>query len=194
MKNTIRNKFARLAGSAIAAFVLMGSAFTADAAAYIKIGDIKGEAADTDHKEWIDILSVSQSITRGEGLTGQSRRRGDVVLGDIVCVKELDKSSPKLAEAVCTGAIIPSIEIELTRPVPNADGTTGRVVYLRYELKNVMITSYSVNGSAQGEDVPMEDFSLNFEEIKVTYTEQDKDTGQAKGNVEYSWKVEEGEK
>jgi len=35
--------------------------------------------------------------------------------------------------------------------------------------------------------------SLNFEEIKVTYTECDPSTGKAKGNVEYSWKVEEGE-
>jgi len=33
---------------------------------------------------------------------------------------------------------------------------------------------------------------LNFEEIKVTYTECDS-SGQSKGNVEYSWKVEEGE-
>jgi type VI protein secretion system component Hcp len=57
-----------------------------------------------------------------------------------------------------------------------------------------MVTSYSISGSAQGEDVPTEQFSLNFEEIKVTYTEQDKATGQPKGNVEYSWKVEEGTK
>jgi len=39
----------------------------------------------------------------------------------------------------------------------------------------------------------MEDLSLNFEEIKVTYTETD-NTGKKKGNVEYSWKVEEGKK
>ena len=34
--------------------------------------------------------------------------------------------------------------------------------------------------------------SLNFEEIKVTYTETDS-KGSKKGNVEYTWKVEEGE-
>ena len=38
----------------------------------------------------------------------------------------------------------------------------------------------------------METFSLNFEEIKVTYTEVDR-TGATKGNVEYNWKVEEAE-
>ena len=38
----------------------------------------------------------------------------------------------------------------------------------------------------------MEDFALNFEKIKVTYTEADNE-GKSKGNVEYSWKVEAGE-
>lgn len=54
-----------------------------------------------------------------------------------------------------------------------------------------MVTSYNVGGSGQSEEVPMEDFSLNFEQIKVTYTENDS-TGKKKGNVEYEWKVEEG--
>jgi type VI protein secretion system component Hcp len=66
----------------------------------------------------------------------------------------------------------------------------GRVTYYKYELTNVMVTSYSISGT--GDDIPMEDFSLNYEEIKVTYTENDS-AGKSKGNVEYSWKVEEGE-
>ena len=192
MKNTISTKITRLAGSALAALVLMGSALTAEAAGYMKLGDIKGEATDNEHKEWIEVLSFAQSIVRGGGLTGQSRRRGDVILDDIVCVKELDKSSPKLAESICTGMIFPLVEIEFTKATTNADGTAGRVTYYKYELTNVMVTSYNISGSAQGEEVPTEQFSLNFEEIKVTYTEVDKQTGANKGNVEYSWKVEEG--
>lgn len=194
MKTTISNTFARLAGSALAALTLLGSAFTADAAAFMKLGDIKGEATDSQHKDWIIIESMSQGIVRGGGLTGQSRRRGDVVLEDITCTKELDKSSPKIAEAVCTGRVIPLIEIVLTRPTQNADGSSGRVTYLKYELKNVLVTSYNIGGAGQSESVPSESFSLNFEEIKVTYTELDKGTGSSKGNVEYTWKVEEGTK
>ena len=42
--------------------------------------------------------------------------------------------------------------------------------YYRYELKNVFVTSYSTSGdSSGGETVPVEQFSLNYEEIKVTY-------------------------
>ena len=158
-------------------------------AAYIKFDGVDGEAKDKEHKGWSDLSSFSQGMTQpGGGATGPTRRRGDVILDDLSCAKEIDKASPKLAEAVCNGKIYPKVEIELTASTTDA----GRVTYYRYELKNVMITSYNISGSGQSEDVPMEDFALNFEEIKVTYTETES-SGKSKGNVEYSWKVEEGE-
>ena len=158
-------------------------------AAYIKFDGVDGEAQDKDHKSWSDLSSFQQGISQpGRGATGSTRRRGDVILDDVHCTKELDKSSPKLAEAVCKGKVFPKVEIHATASTSDA----GRATYYAYELKNVMVTSYDISGSGQGEDVPMENFSLNFEEIKVTYTEFDK-AGKKKGNVEYCWKVEEGE-
>ncbi len=158
-------------------------------AAYIKFDGVDGEAQDKDHKGWSDIASFSQGLHQpGGAATGATRRRGDVIMDDIAVSKELDKASPKISEAVCKGKVFPKVEIQLTASYTDA----GRVTYYAYELKNVLVTSYNIGGSGQSEDVPMEDFSLNFEEIKVTYTEVD-NTGKKKGNVEYSWKVEEGE-
>lgn len=173
--------------NAIAAGSLM---LTAQSAAYIKFDGVDGESQDKDHKAWSDLLSFSQGVHQpGGDATGQSRRRGDVILEDIVCVKELDKSSPKIAESVMTGKVFPSLTVNFTR-----DTDQGRVTYYRYELTNVLVTSYSVNIQVDesGNDVPVEQFSLNYEEIKVTYTETD-EAGRKKGNVEYSWKVEKGE-
>ncbi len=158
-------------------------------AAYIKFDGVDGEAQDKDHKGWSDIASFNQGLSQpGGAATGPTRRRGDVILDDVAVSKELDKASPKIAEAVCKGKVFPKVEIHLTASYTDA----GRVTYYAYELKNVLVTSYNIGGSGQSEDVPMEDFSLNFEEIKVTYTEAD-NTGKKKGNVEYTWKVEEGE-
>ena len=84
--------------------------------------------------------------------------------------------------------MFPKVEIHITASYTDS----GRVTYYAYELKNVQVTSYNISGSGQSEDVPAEDFSLNFEEIKVTYTECD-EKGKSKGNIEYTWKVEEGE-
>jgi len=158
-------------------------------AAYIKFDGLEGEAQDKEHKSWSDLASFSQGLTQpGGASTGPTRRRGDVVVEDIHATKELDKASPKIAEAVCKGKVFPKVDIHLTASYTDA----GRVTYYAYELKNVLVTSYNISGSGQSEDVPTEDFSLNFEEIKVTYTEAD-NTGNSKGNVEYNWKVEEGE-
>jgi type VI secretion system secreted protein Hcp len=156
-------------------------------AAYIKFDGIEGEAKDDKHKGWSDLASFSQLITKpGQG-TGATRRRGDVILEDLTCVKELDKASPKLAERVCTGKVFPKVEIHVTASYTDSN----RVTYYAYELKNVQIVSYQVSGAGQSDDVPMEEFALNFEEIKVTYTEND-NAGKKKGNIEYTWKVEEG--
>jgi len=158
-------------------------------AAYIKFDGVDGEAQDKDHKGWSDIISFSQPMHQpGRASTGATRRRGDVVLEDIAITKELDKASPKLAESMCKGKVFPKVEIQLTASYTDA----GRTTYYAYELKNVLVTRYMIGGSGQSEEVPTEEFGLNFEEIKVTYTECD-NTGKKKGNVEYSWKVEEGE-
>ena len=158
-------------------------------AAYIKFDGVDGEAQDKDHKGWSDILSFGQGVRQpGGGSTGATRRRGDVILDDISVTKELDKSSPKIAESVCKGKVYPKVEIHLTASYTDA----GRQTYYAYELKNTLVTSYNISGSGQSESVPTEDLSMNFEEIKVTYTECDSN-GKTKGNVEYSWKVEEGE-
>ena len=158
-------------------------------AAYIKFDGVDGEAQDKDHKNWSDLASFSQGLMQpGGASTGPTRRRGDVIVEDISANKELDKASPKIAEAVCLGKVFPKVDIHLTASYTDA----GRVTYYAYELKNVLVTSYNISGSGQSEDVPMEDFTLNFEEIKVTYTEAD-EKGSKKGAVEYAWKVEAGE-
>lgn len=181
--------------------------------AYVKFEGIDGESQNEGHEGWSEIVSFSQGIDLpGGGATGATRLRGDVAFEDFVVVKQLDKASPKLAEAICKGKVFPKVEIHLTGP---SGGSTCQGTFYVYELKNVMITSYKVSGSnplayaliapapgitmpsagpfiVQAVDAPMEEISLNFEEIKVTYTECDS-SGLAKGNIEYSWKVEEAE-
>lgn len=167
--------------------LLFSLALPASAAVFVKFDGIDGESTDANHVGWSDVLSVSESIRMPDGgATGQSRRRGDVIFDDIVLKKELDKTSVKLREKLARGEVIPKVEIEIT-------GTYGgaRATYFKYELKNVQITSFDVNASGADGSVPTEQMSLNFEEIKWTYTEFD-DTGSSQGNVEATWKIEEG--
>ena len=157
-------------------------------AAYIKFDGIDGESKGKGYEKWSDLDSFSQAIHKtGSGATGAARRRGTIILEDLQCSKLMDKSSPKIAEAVCLGKVFPKVEIRLATSSVN----TGRENYYKYELKNVMVTSYQVAGGSQ--DKPQETFSLNFEEIKTTYTEMD-EKGAKKGDVAFGWKVEQGVK
>ena len=159
-------------------------------ALFIKFDGVDGEAKDDAHKGWSDLLSFSWGLHKaGAGATGQTRRRGVVTVEDVVCTKEYDKSSPKLAEAVCSGKIFPKVEIHNTTTY----GDGNRAVFMKIEMKNVMVSSQSVAAAGAGDAVPSESFSLNFEEVKQTYIEYDAKGGK-KGNVEMTWKVEEGTK
>jgi type VI secretion system secreted protein Hcp len=159
-------------------------------ALFIKFDGVDGEANDKDHKAWSNLLSFSWGLHKaGAGATGATRRRGVVTVEDVVISKEYDKSSPKLAESVCMGKIFPKVEIHDTTTY----GDGNRAVFLKYELKNVMVSSHNVSAAGGGDAVPHETISLNFEEVKQTYVEYDAKGGK-KGNVEMNWKVEEGTK
>jgi type VI secretion system secreted protein Hcp len=154
-------------------------------AAFIKFDGVDGESKDESHQGWSDLTSFVQGIEAPSASTATGRRRREAVAEDIHCSKDLDKSSPKLAEAVFKHKLFPKVEIHVTRASASA-GTEE--LYYAYELKKVLVTSYTVSESSQGSQVPREEFSLGFEEIKVTYTEYG-DDGSSLGNVEYSWNL-----
>ncbi len=149
----------------------------------VSFGDIEGESEDIDHEGWIDLLSFKQGQYIPASSIGAAAGRASSVFEEIAMGKELDKASPKLAEAVSLGKILPKVDVHVTRALP--DGT--RVTYYAYELKNIVLTSYRVRGTT-GIDIPLEDVSLSFEQIKVTYTKYD-DSGRYESIVEYDWDV-----
>jgi type VI secretion system secreted protein Hcp len=152
---------------------------------FVRYDGVDGESQDKDHDKWIDGLAMEWGASQaGAGASGQSRRRGDAVIDDLVLTFNYDKATPKLAEALLKGKVFPKLEIEFTADFGQQE------TYLRYELTNVFLTSYNVSGAAD-EGPPTVVVANNFEEIKVTYTEYDSE-GNSQGNVEYSWKVEKG--
>ena len=158
-------------------------------AAFAKYDGIDGEAIDANHDKWIDILSIDWGAHKpGGGATGQSRRRGGAVLEDLTLTIEYEKAAPKLQEKCLKGEVIPKLELELTSTYGGS-----RATYLKYELTNVMVTSYQTNASGNDDaGPPTVVIGNNFEEIKVTYTEYD-EAGSSKGNVETEFKVGVGE-
>ncbi len=145
------------------------------AGAYLKLGDIKGESTDNDHKDWIIIESMSapaaEVLPNSDGTCRVGlRQRGDTTLGDIVVVRELDKSSTKLQEAVCNGTSYGEATVDLV----SAARPGSKPGALRYTLLDVFVENYRITAgtNARGEVVPMESFSLNYGAVRFEYLPQ----------------------
>lgn len=158
----MKKLFALGAAGALAFGLAISSPAPADAAGYLKIGDIKGESTDDKHKDWINLLSYSW----GEPAAGRDAASG-LPTGKrqhkpLTITKHVDKASPMLQQAATSGKVIKEMEIVL----PNDDPAQAkRMPYLKYELKDVIVTSYQSSGTAAGDTVPMETISLNYGKI-----------------------------
>ena len=151
-------------------------------AIYARIDGVDGECNELNHKDWIVIDSMMFGVHVPEGgATGQSRRRASVIVEDIELVKEIDKSSPKIAEAVCEGKTFDSIEIEVCASTSDS----GRV-FVRYELKKVMFKSYWHMDDIRDGGSFLDTFTLSYEGITMTYTEYD-EQGNDKGDTEWTY-------
>ncbi|MFC1969401.1 type VI secretion system tube protein Hcp [Chloroflexota bacterium] len=152
---------------------------------FVKYDGIDGEAIDADHDKWIDVLSIKWGASRPTvGASGRTRSEGLAMPNDMTFTFYYEKSAPKLLEKCAKGEMIPELEFEATT-------ITGSATYLRYELKNVLVTSYDVSGDVESGVPPTVTVSNNFEEIKVTYTEIN-DDGSPGDSVETEWQVKKG--
>jgi type VI secretion system secreted protein Hcp len=187
MKSANKNSFATLLLTACAALAFLGSTAATHAGVYIKFEGVDGESLDTGHEGWIPILSFSQGMSRTESSDPDSDPRlpGTPKFDPITCTKKLDRSSPKLMAMTGRGRLIPTVVVDFTKANPKG---LGSVTYMRIELVNVRIGHLRLAGKNSADTVPVENFSLNFEQIKATYFEDDPD----RKNGEFEWKVEEG--
>ena len=140
----------------------------ARAAAFVKYDGIDGEARDKDHKNWIDLLSVSNSPTLGNDSRTSTCPAAPSGPGEIVVVKELDASTPKLQEALCNGTLTASVEIHVHQARRSSEP------YLSYKLKDVIVTSYSTSTATdkKGKTIPVEEVTLQYSEIEWNYLPQ----------------------
>ncbi len=148
------------------------------AAVFLKFEGVDGESSDANHDKWIDVLSIDWGMHKPTNATGQSRRRGGVIVEDMRFTTNFNLASPALMRALAIGQSLPSAEIHFVQTEDDRqteDDQKTHVHNLMYRLTNVQITGYE---SSVGEDgLPVESFSFNFEEVVVDYLTPDGEGG-----------------
>jgi type VI secretion system secreted protein Hcp len=175
--------------------ILLGTATVqkADAAQadyFLKIEGIDGESKDPAHAGQIDILSwswgVSQTSASGMGSAGAGT--GKVSFSDFHITKTIDKSSPKLADALASGQHIPTVELTVRKAGDKP------LEYIKITMTDCIISSYSAVGGGSGAgDLPMESISFNFGKIEFNYVPQNTD-GTAGDTIHMGWDLASNKK
>jgi type VI secretion system secreted protein Hcp len=158
---------------------LVGAAATSGTPAFfdvfLDIAGIPGESTTPGHLNSIEVLSWSWGVTQGVSLGG-SGNRGPLT-GHVSLVKRIDKATPLLFLRCRDGTPITLATVQLTR----TDGQT----YMRYDLKNVMITAIT-HGDVNGDGVPDEKIDLDLNGGTLTYTPFDA-TGKPLAPISAQW-------
>lgn len=151
--------------------------------AFIKIDGIPGESTDAKHKDWIEVVSYNHKIEQPASSTASSvggATAERVNHGTFNILHQLDKATPKLLEACCTGKHIKEVVFELCR----AGG--DKIKYMEIKLEQVLISRVDEVGASEG-GFPTETIALSYGKIKWTYTQQKRADGSAGGNVSAGW-------
>ncbi len=155
---------------------------------FIKIGTIKGEAMDKDHKDEIDVLAwswgMSQSGTTHMGKGGGS---GKVSINDLSFTKWVDQATAPLMLKCATAEHIPEAVLTVRKA-----GGGKPLEYIVVKLKDLIVTSVSTGGSG-GEDRLTENITLNFAKVEYKYTSQNRD-GSAGQQFPFGWDIEQNVK
>jgi len=149
-----------------------GAAFDA----FLEIDGIAGETEDREFKGTIHIESFSWGCSNPPARSGGT---GKVSFSDIRFSTASSKSSPKLMEFCAKGT---PLKVGILHLRIRRDDSTPPT-YHRYELENMLISSYSVSGATSSADsVPTDSFSLNF--TKVTFSHRAPDGTVTTGSAE----------
>lgn len=153
--------------------------------AFIKIGDIEGEATRKGFEGQIEIQSFSLGASNPTSIgSGGGGGSGKASLSSMNVMKITDKASPVLFQSCAQGTHFPKATVTLHKA-----GGDEAVDYLKYEMERVYVESIQWSGSSGGDDRPAESLSLAFGKVTVTYIEQT-ETG-AKGSPTVgSWDVQ----
>ena len=149
---------------------------------FLKVGDIKGESTDDQHKDWIDLLSYQFGASNDSSSVGGGAGAGKVAFSDFSFTKLVDASSPLLLQATASGKRFADAILD----VVNVGGMGGSS-FLTYTLENVSVTSFS---QSSGGDIPLDSFSLNFDKIRMDYRPQLQD-GSLGPAISMSWDLKQ---
>jgi len=137
---------------------------------FLKIETIPGESHDHKHKDEIDLLSFSWGSTQtGTHAGGGGGGGGKVSFQDFHFVMKANKASPKLLLACATGDHITKATLTCRK------AGKEQQEFLKIDFYDLLVSSFQTGGSSSGDEIPLDQISLNYAKMEYTYRMQQAD-------------------
>lgn len=124
---------------------------------------IPGDSTSSSHRDWIVLSEFTEGLHRDDtGTSGSTRTRSSFVFDGVTVGKLLDRSSPKLREALADGRFFGEVKIDII-------ATCNGSLYTAYAntLSSAQIVALTMTGSEQR---PTENIGLIYSRIETMYT------------------------
>jgi type VI secretion system secreted protein Hcp len=138
-------------------------------AMYLKMGNVKGNVTAAGYEGQIAVSSVHFGVARTvtmEPGNVSNREASKPSLSEITITKQADNSVAAIFKEALTGSSGQDAIITFVRT-----GSDKVQEFMTYKLTDCIISSYSI--SAQGDEEPVENISLSFSAIEVSYKDHD---------------------
>jgi len=150
---------------------------------FMKIDTVDCEAQDAKHKNEIDVLSWAWGMSNaGSTHSGSGGGSGKVNVGDLSFTKWVDKASPKLFLACCSGQHFKDATLVVRKAGEKP------VEYLKIKMDMVLVSSIQPTASGRGDDRVTENVTLNFSKVSLDYVPQD-DKGAPGTAIPMTWDI-----
>jgi len=137
---------------------------------FLKIDGIEGESQDATHKGEIQLESFSWGASQtGTFQYGGGGGAGKVQMQDFHFVMKHNKASPKLMLACSSGEHIKKAVLTARKAGKQQQD------FMKVTMSDVLVSSYQTGGSAHGDEIPMDQISLNFAKLEHEYRQQKAD-------------------
>lgn len=138
---------------------------------FIKLTGIEGESNDSAHKNEIDVLNWSWSMSQDSIMhTGSGGGSGKATVADLSFEHYLDRASPNLMKFCLTGKHIAEAKLTLRKAGGNP------LEYLKLTMTDVVITKVQPSGANTDQGI-IEQVHLSFAKVKQEYTVQNQQGG-----------------
>jgi type VI secretion system secreted protein Hcp len=151
---------------------------------FVKIGDIRGESTDRDHRNWIDVSSFSWGVSNTGGAPGGGGGGGRTLFSDLNWTQNVDASTVPVFIGAASGTVYDVVTFDVVRRGERS------VLFFQMIFEDASLGALQISGSSGAGD-PFASVSLMSSKLTMNYWPQDAKGGRG-DKISGSWDLRTG--